>query len=77
MQNLVNTGEPPLPLETLMAKHPHPRQGGFLSGEGFTQNSSLLTPQCRAFAIRLGCVQFSVLLGRSGLYPGLPLGEPW
>lgn len=35
-QNLGNTGEPPLPLETSTAKHSHPSQAGFLSGEGST-----------------------------------------
>ena len=36
MQNLGNIEEPPLLLETLMAKHLHPSQAGFLSGGGVT-----------------------------------------
>lgn len=38
------------------------------------QHSSHLWPQLRDSGARLACVQFPVLLGRSGLHPHLPFG---
>ena len=57
MKNPGNTGDLPLPLETFTAKHPHPSQAGFLSGEGFTNTAltSDLSTECAQFLFSFQC----------------------
>lgn len=64
-------------LRNLDGKTPSSEPGWFSFWQGVHQHSSHLGPQRRASAACLGWAQVSGLLGRSGLYPRLPVALPW